>query len=72
MRINREHLEKKLEILESVSKGKLKGLSLDYYAIGGGYRVELSDGSSLIHARLKAQALADALDIAIRSVMEVL
>jgi hypothetical protein len=65
MRITRKILEKKLEILKGISKGKFAKATLDYYGIGGGYRIDNADGYSLGNYRLGAGELARALDMLI-------
>lgn len=67
MRITRSILEKKLEIFKNMCNGKFSDLTLDYYAIGGGYRLDNGNGSSICNVRQSASEMARSLDILINT-----
>jgi len=65
MRITRKILEKKLEVLKNMSKGKFDNACLDYYALGGGYRIDNGEGYTLQNNRLSPREMANCLDMMI-------
>ena len=50
-----------------MTNGKFDNLTLDYYAIGGGYRLDNLCGSSICNCRQSAKEMAQSLDILINT-----